>query len=150
MESVTFPKDEVVNFVMKNFVPLRLAHDTQPHATDFNVKWTPTIVILDSRGKEHHRIVGFMRGDEFIPFLILGMGKIHYDNGEYEVAINYFNQVLQDYPNSGSAPEAVFLRGVSSFKKTNETEPLKETYKLLTEKYPDSDWTKRAFPYSLL
>jgi len=150
MESVTFPKEEVVNFVMKNFIPLRLAHDAQPHANDFNVKWTPTIVILDSKSKEHHRIVGFMRDDEFIPFLILGIGKTHYDNGAYEDAINYFNQVIEDYPNSGSAPEAVFLRGVSSFKNSNNTEPLKETYKLLSEKYPDSDWTKRAFPYSLL
>ena len=58
MGAVTFPDDKVADFIMQRMVPLQVLAD-KPLADEFRVKWTPTIIVLDYYGKEHHRTVGF-------------------------------------------------------------------------------------------
>jgi outer membrane protein assembly factor BamD (BamD/ComL family) len=121
-----------------------------PLADEFKVKWTPTIVVLDSSGKEHHRTVGFFPPEEFIPSLLLGMGTIDFDTDQFNDAIIHFDRLLDEYPKSGAAPEAIYLRGVSRYKASHDPKPLKEAYEKLKAEYPASEWTQRAQPYSLL
>jgi len=149
MGAVTYPKVEVIDFITKNMVPLQLLSD-DPLADEFQIKWTPTIIVLDGHGKEHHRTVGFFPPEELIPNLLLGMGKIDFDADRFSEAILIFDRLLEEYPQSGSAPEAIFLRGVSRYKSTHTAGPLKEAYEKLKADYPLSEWAKRALPYSLL
>ncbi len=58
--------------------------------------------------------------------------------------------VLSEVPQSDAAPEAVFQRGVSLYKSTGDPKPLKEAYMKLQDKYPESQWTKRSYPYRLI
>ena len=81
MDAVTYPETAVSNFIMEHLIPLRIAFDAQPHATDFNVVWTPTIITLDAEGNEHHRTTGFFSPEELIPSLKLGAGKTYFDTG---------------------------------------------------------------------
>jgi hypothetical protein len=150
MDAVTYPQKQVIEFVNQNLVPLRVQFDAQPLATDFNVKWTPTLVTLDSDGGEHHRSVGFLSPDEFISSMKLGVGKVHFDQVAYDLAISELEKLLTDHPKSDSAPEALYLLGVSKYKHTNEPRFLKEAYEQLYSGYPSSEWTKRAYPYRLL
>jgi len=76
MGAVTYPKENVVEFIQKNFIPVQVLFNTQPLASDFQIKWTPSILTLDSDGKEHHRTVGFLSPEELIPSLQLGIAKI--------------------------------------------------------------------------
>ena len=149
MGAVTYPNPNVADFVMSSMVPLQVRADS-PLADEFKVKWTPTIVVLDYYGKEHHRTVGFFPPDEFIPSLLLGMGKIDFDTDQFNGAIIHLDRLLSDYPKSGAAPEAVYIRGVSRFKSFHDPQPLKEAYEKLKAEYPASEWTQRAQPYSLL
>ena len=149
MGAVTYPNEKVADFIMQRMVPLQVPAD-KPLAEEFKVKWTPTIVILDSNGKEHHRTVGFFPPEEFIPNLLLGMGKIDFDNDRLGEAILHFERLLEEYPKSNAAPEAIYLHGVSLFKKSHDAAPLKEAYARLKSEYPQSEWTLRAQPYSLL
>jgi hypothetical protein len=150
MDAVTYPDKKVSEFISKNVIPLRAAFDSQPLAADFNVKWTPTLIIVDSTGKEHHRTVGFMPPEELIASLLLGMSKTDFDTERFEPALKRLEQLLKDYPKSDAAPEALFLRGVSQYKSTHNPAPLKTAYEKLQEIYPTSEWTKRAYPYRLL
>jgi hypothetical protein len=150
MDAVTYPDPRVFDFIEKRMIPVRVAFNDQPLATDFNVKWTPTLITLDTQGKEHHRTLGFLSPEELIPSLLLGMAKCHFDLDETEEALKPLNAILQDYPQSDAAPEAVYLRGVSTYKNTRNAAPLKEAYELLKDRYPSSQWTKRAYPYRLL
>lgn len=150
MGAVTFPNPKVMAFVNENFIPLRLPHDHKPLSDQFHVKWTPTLVTLDSEGEEHHRTVGFLPPEELIPSLLLGRAKIHFDHEEFEKAINSLESLLKEYSKSGAAPEAIFLRGVCGYKSTHSPKPLKEAYERLQAAYPESEWTKRAYPYRLL
>jgi hypothetical protein len=149
MGAVTYPDQSVAEFVMGRMVPIQVLADS-PLADEFKVKWTPTIAVLDYYGKEHHRTVGFFPPAEFIPSLLLGIGKIDFDTDQFNDAIVQFDRLLGDYPRSKAAPEAIYLRGVSRFKSSHDGAYLKETYERLKAGYPDSEWTQRAEPYSLL
>ena len=149
MGAVTYPDTKVADFVMSRMVPIHVLADS-PLADEFKVKWTPTIAVLDYYGKEHHRTVGFFPPEEFIPSLLLGMGKIDFDTDQFNDAIVRFDRLLADYPKSGAAPEAIYLRGVSRYKSSHNPAPLKEAYEKLKAEYPASEWTQRAQPYSLL
>ena len=149
MGAVTYPNEKVAEFVMNRMVPIQVLSDS-PLANEFKVKWTPTIVVLDYYGKEHHRTVGFFSPEEFIPSLILGMGKIDFDTDQFNDAIIHFDALLKDYPQSAAAPEAIYLRGVSRYKASHDAKPLKEAYEKLKADYPASEWARRAEPYGLL
>ena len=150
MDTVTYPQHTVVTFIQHNLIPLRVGSDMQPLASDFAVTWTPTLVILDQQGMEHHRTVGFFDAEALIPSLLLGMGKVQYDSNKFNESLVYLEKLLAEYPESDSAPEAIFLAGVSRYKGTNNPLPLKEAYEQLQKTYPASTWTKRAYPYRLL
>jgi hypothetical protein len=111
---------------------------------------TPTLITLDSGGKEYHRTVGFLSPQELIPSLMLGIAKCHFDLERFEEAIVVLETLFADYPQSDCATESVYPYGVSRFKKTHEVGPLKEAYERLQKDYPAGEWTKRAIPYRLL
>lgn len=150
MGAVTYPNEKVAEFVGRHMVPVQVLFNAQPLAADFQVKWTPTVITLDEEGLEHHRTVGFLPPEEFIPSLILGIGKAHFDREKSEPAMEWLDRLLKDYPRSDAAPEAVYLRGVAQFKRSHRPEALKEIYERLQAEYPSSEWTKKAQPYRLL
>jgi hypothetical protein len=150
MDAVTYPNSLVMEFVRDHVIPVRLPFDAKPESINFNVKWTPTLIVLDHDGVEHHRATGFLSHEELIPMIILGIGKTRLDREELEQAITSLDQVINQYPQSDSCPEAIYYRGVSRYKSTHDTRPLKEAYENLQREYPSSEWTKKAAPYRLL
>jgi tetratricopeptide (TPR) repeat protein len=150
MDAVTYPNERVIGFINQNVIPVRVLSDQQPLATDFNIKWTPALLILDQEGKEHSRTVGFLSSEELIPTILLGTGVGHSDQEEFKEALSCYERLLTEYPESDAAPEAIFQRGVNLYKSTHDPKPLKEAYNLLQDKYPNSQWTKRAYPYRLI
>jgi hypothetical protein len=150
MGAVTYPNPQVIAYVNQHFIPVQVLFDAQPLSSDFNITWTPTIVVLDERGKEHHRSVGFQPPEEFIPFLMVGQAKTHFDLNAFDAAIALLEKVIKEHPQSAAAPEAVFHLGVSRYKATHSAAPLKEAFEYLKANYPASEWLKRAQPYSLL
>ncbi len=150
MDAVTYPGEAVAKFIQENLIPLRVAYDHKPLSADFKVKWTPTLVTLDPDGTEHHRTVGFLGPEELIASLMLGIAKSHFDREEFNEAISRLNSLLESYPKSDAAPEAIFLRGVSLYKSTHDPKPLRASYDKLSAEHPDNQWTKRAYPYRLI
>ncbi len=150
MDTVTYPKDNVVDFIEQYAIPLRVPHNHQPLAADFGVTWTPTIIILDKSGTEHHRTVGFLDADDLKASVLLGTAKIFSDDEKFENALDFLEKLIKNHPQSGFTPEAIFLQGVCRYKSTHNPQLLKEAYQQLNERYPESQWTKRAYPYRLL
>lgn len=150
MDAVTYPDEKVTSFINDNMIPLQVRFDVQPLSTDFNIKWTPTLITLDAQGKEHHRTVGFLAPEELIPSLLLGMGKSSLEMDQFDDALAKIEKLLSEYPKSHSVPEALYWRGVCRYKATDDTRPLKEAYEQLKAEHASSEWTKRAYPYRLL
>jgi hypothetical protein len=147
MDAVTYPNLTVAKYVNDNVVPLRIGNEEQPYAGEFKVKWTPRLFVLDPGGSSHHDALGFFPPDEMVPFLKLGQAKHSFNNDQLDEAAETLDHLLLESSGSGSAPEAVFLRGVARFKKTHEKAYLKDVYRILKFDYPASMWAQRGFPY---
>ncbi len=150
MDAVTYPDPKVVDFVSQNMIPLQVLFDDRPLSADFNVKWTPTLVTLDTDGIEHHRTVGFLSPEELIPSLLLGIAKSYFETDRFAEALENLERLLAGHAKSDAAAEALYLRGVCRYKSTHDPKPLKEAYEQLAAEYPSSEWTRRAYPYRLL
>ena len=150
MDTVTYPESKVVRFIEDNFIPLQLLFDNKPYSEKFNVKWTPTIIVLSPEAQEHHRTVGFLGPEELIPSLMLGLGKYHFESDRFDEALARFEQLADGYGQSDSVPESIFLSGVCRYKRSHDPKPLKDAYEKLSVAFPDNEWTRRAYPYRLL
>ncbi|MBU0482444.1 MAG: tetratricopeptide repeat protein [Proteobacteria bacterium] len=149
MDAVTYPNEKLADFINNTVVPLKIQVDSKL-AGRFEVKWTPSLLILDGEGKEHYRTTGFMAAEELIPSILLGIGNAHFNRDEFADALAAYEQVLTKHGASDAAPEAMFQRGVAGYKSTHDPKPLKAAYEQLTKKYPKSEWAKRAQPYRLI
>jgi len=106
----------------------------------FDAVWTPTVLILDSDGKERRRLEGYLPKDEFRPQLELGLARVAFMKKGWADAERRFAEVRDRYPNSKAAPEALYWKGVSRYKATNDHTILGELPDQFKEKYPDSIW----------
>lgn len=150
MDAVTYPHPRVAGAVMAETVPVRLPHDHKPLAETFQVKWTPTVVLLDSGGRERKRATGFQAPEEFLPWLTLALAQERFEAEDFPAALARLEELDRAWPDSAAAPEGVFLSGVARFKATGDRASLKRAYETLAGRYPESEWTRRAAPYKLL
>ena len=75
---------------------------------------------------------------------------VFFEQDRHEEATKWFKKVIEEHPNAGVAPEAIFFLGVAEYKKTHEASALRRAYDTLSEKYPQSEWARRAQPYSAI
>jgi thioredoxin-related protein len=116
----------------------------------YAVKWTPTIIILDSDGEEHHRFVGYLPPDDFIAQILIGKGIAEFNLDHFEQAMQCFQEILVRFPKADAAPEAQYYLGVSKYKASQDSKELKSGLEILQRDYPNSEWTKKAQVYSLI
>ncbi|HHL34945.1 MAG TPA: tetratricopeptide repeat protein [Desulfobulbaceae bacterium] len=150
MDAVTYPDDAVITFINRNLVPLRIPSDRQPLADEYEVAWTPALFILDQEGHTHQATVGFFSPEEFIPSLLLGIGNMYFHKDDFTKALDHYAAILADHADSDAVPEALFHTGVARYKSSGDPKPLKEAYQELAKEFPESTWTKRAYPYRLI
>ncbi len=150
MGAVTYPDPGVAKFIDLNFIPVQVEISNKELTEKYNVSWTPTILVLDADGKEHYRSVGFLQPDLFIATFEVGKGRYYLDLDKFAEARAQFEEFIERCPVPEVLPEAIYFRGVATYKQTHDAKPLKEAYNTLTAKYPDSEWAKRAEPYKLL
>ena len=110
----------------------------------FGVRWTPTIILLDYNGNEHHRFIGYLPPDDFIAYLILGKGKMEFNRDNFEKAMQCFQEILVRFPKADAAPEAQYFLGVAKYKASHDPKELKNGWEALRRDYPSSEWAKKA------
>jgi TolA-binding protein len=140
-----YPDPEVIAFISGNFIPLRfdVRKNAQPMER-FGANWTPTILVLDSDGKERHRIEGYLPKDDFLGQLKLGLAHAAFVGKRFDEAERRFREIVQQHPNSDAAPEAQYWAGVSKYKGSGDGAALGETAKAFQQRYPESPWAKKA------
>jgi TolA-binding protein len=104
--------------------------------------------VLDENGKERHRIEGYLPKEEFAAQLLLGLARVSLMQKKWADAEKLYAEIVEKYPNSDAAPEAVYWKAVSHYKATNDHTVLGDVPKTLQQKYPDSVWAKKAIPWA--
>jgi hypothetical protein len=144
-----FPDERVARFINEHFVPARVhvkeqAEDFKRLGDEFKAFWTPTQLILEPDRAERHRLEGFLPTEDFLAQLTLGLAKTDFARQKWSDAENRFREVVEKYPDTSAAPEALYWAGVSRYKRTNDPAALRETANEFTQRYTDSDWAKRT------
>jgi outer membrane protein assembly factor BamD (BamD/ComL family) len=106
------------------------------------------VLILDSKGIERFRIDGYLPKDEFRPQLELGLAAVSFMNKDWAEAERRYTAVLDSYPESKAAPEALYWKGVSHYKATNDHTILGELPGMFRDKYPDSIWALKTLAWT--
>ena len=68
-------------------------------------------------------------------------------NKKWSDAEQKYVRVLEQYPNSKVAPEALYWRAVSRYKGTNDHTVLGEVAEEFMQKYQESTWALKAIPW---
>ena len=148
-----YPDPRVANLIRENFRPVRIhvredAEAWKKVGLELGVQWTPTILILSPEGKEQHRIEGFLPADDFLAQLSMGLAKAAFSRNEFADAERRYRDVLDKYPNTESAAEAMYWAGVARYKATNDASALQETARSFGQRYKDTAWAKKASVWS--
>ena len=86
----------------------------------FDAVWTPTVLVIDSDGAERLRVEGYLPRDEFRAQLEMGLARVAFMRKQWAEAERRYAEVVEHYPDAKVAPEAVYWRGVSRYKQTND------------------------------
>ena len=113
----------------------------------FEAVWTPTVLLLDSEGKERVRLEGYLPNDDFIAALESGLGRIAFVHKKYADAERWYGDVVTRYGRSHSAPGAMYWRAVTHYKATNDHTVLGKVAEELRSTYPSSVWASKAIPW---
>jgi TolA-binding protein len=74
----------------------------------------------------------------------MGLARVAFMNKNWADAERQYGEVLDRYPNSKVAPEALYWKGVSHYKATNDHTVLGELPQQFQQKYPDSEWALKT------
>jgi TolA-binding protein len=106
------------------------------------------VLVLDSEGKERVRLEGYLPRKEFQAWLEMGLGRVAFMHKRWEDAGQRYARVIENYADTTSAPEAIYWKAVSNYKRTNDHTVLGDVPKQLQEKYPTSVWALKAIPWA--
>jgi hypothetical protein len=142
-----YPDERVARLIQDNFIPARV-HVKDPDfkrlSQRYNAPWTPTLLVLDPSGTERHRIEGFLPAEDLLSQLTLGLGHSAFGREQWDEAGRRFREVVDRYPRSEAAPEALYWAGVSRYKERGDAAALAETGREFTRRYQESSWAKKA------
>jgi hypothetical protein len=144
-----WPDERVVRFVNENFLPARVHVKEDPdafsrYAERYKAPWTPTILELDPDRVEHHRIEGFLPADDLLAQLMLGRARMGFDLQQWTEAERRFKEIVERFPQTDAAAEALYWAGVTPYKATGDPASLKQTALAFKQRYQDTPWAKKA------
>jgi hypothetical protein len=144
-----YPDERVARFIQENFIPARVhvkdqAEDYRRFAQRYKAQWTPTLLVIDPEGNERHRIEGFLPAEDLIGQLLLGLGHSAFARERWDEAERRFREVVERYPKSDAAPEALYWAGVARYKGKGDADALKATGQEFTKRYQGTSWAKKA------
>ena len=109
-----YPDQGVTQLIVDEFIPVRAHIKEQPTMWPrFNTRWTPTVLVLDPRGREQHRLEGYLPVDEFLAHLYHGLGLVAVALKDFGLAEKRFRHAVDKYPDTEIAPAALYWTGVA-------------------------------------
>ena len=144
-----YTNPQVVDLITTDFHPVRVhvredADAWKKLSPELGVQWTPTVLILDPSGVERHRIEGFLPAEDFLAQVALGLAKAAFSRNDFADAERRYRALVDRFPNTETAPEALYWAGVSKYKGTNDPTALRETARAFGERYQESSWAKKS------
>ena len=106
------------------------------------------MLIMDASGKERWRIEGYLPKNEFRAQLDMGLARISFMDKQWADAEEKYAQIIERYPETVAAPEAVYWKGISQYKIKNDHTVLGGVAQELGARYPESVWAQKAIVWA--
>ena len=103
---------------------------------------------MDPEGEERWRLEGYLSRDEFRADLEMGLARVAFMKKDWADAERRYAEILERYPNSKFAPEAIYYKGVSRYSASHDGADLADVAKTFDEKYQDTEWAMRSRPWA--
>ena len=103
---------------------------------------------MDSTGKERWRIEGYLPKNEFRAQLEMGLARISFMDKQWSDAEEKYAQIIERYPETVAAPEAVYWKGISQYKIKNDHTVLGGVAQELGARDPESVWAQKAIVWA--
>ena len=103
---------------------------------------------MDSGAVERYRIEGYLPKNWFRARLEMGLARVAFMHKKWADAEKSYAGVAENYADTAVAAEAIYWRGVSHYKATNDHTVLGEVAIELGAKYPDNEWTLKSLPWA--
>ena len=103
---------------------------------------------MDSGSVERSRIEGYLPKKDFRARLEIALGRVAFMHKKWAEAEKIYAGVAENYADTAVAAEAIYWRGVSRYKATNDHTVLGEAGIELGAKYPDNEWTLKSLPWA--
>lgn len=140
-----YPDQRVAQLILDEFIPVRAHIKEQPTMWPrFGTRWTPTVLVLDPRGREQHRVEGFLPAEEFIPQLHHALGYVAVSLKDFGRAEKHFARVVDEFPDSELGPAALYWKGVARYSASHDAKELQALYRAFQTRYADTAWAKRT------
>ena len=138
-----------MRFVNEHFLAARVhpqknGDDFKKYGRQYSAQWTPIVLELDADGVEHHRLEGFLPADDFLAQLMIGWARMAFDAGQWDEAERRYREIVDRFPNTDAAAEALYWAGVAPYKATGNPASLKATGEAFQRRYTNTPWAKKA------
>ena len=110
----------------------------------FGAIWTPTALVLDSDANERWRIEGYLPRPEFHAQLQMALARVALMAKKWPDAEAAYDRVLTGHPATFVVPEALYWRGISRYRQTNDHKVLEELAEELQAHHATSIWAVKA------
>jgi len=103
---------------------------------------------MDQAGAERYRIEGYLPKDWFRARLEMALARVGFMQKKFADAEKTYARIAEQHDETEVAAEAIYWRGVSHYKATNDHTVLGEVAKELAAKYPGDEWTLKSLPWA--
>ena len=140
-----YPSAQVTELISTEMLAVRShVKNTPQYWGRFNVRWTPTVLLLDSRGREQHRIEGYLPTDEFLGQLYFGLGLVAAGEKDWERAIRHFEIAASEFANTDAGPAGLYWLGAARYSHSHDASHLRKTAEEFLRRFTNTSWAKRS------
>lgn len=146
MDTVTYPQPDVQRFIREHLVPVQFDVLDRPEVKrQFNSGWTPTVIVQDADGREHRRSLGYLDPRRFVAEMALARLMDAIDRQDWAQAKVRAGEARQlTAGDAAREPEALYWSAVAEYLTSADHTGLKDGWERLMQRFPDSDWSKKA------
>jgi hypothetical protein len=147
MDAVSHPDAAVQVLVARWMVPVRLTFGVSAHREalrNLGALWTPTQWVLDARGREFRREVGFLDGTDLHAVLSEGVALALVANGRAPEAEGVLDTAIANHSTDGRwAGSLRYWRGAVAYLRTGDHNAMAAWWGVAREADPEG-WGQRA------
>ena len=101
-------------------------------------------LFLDHRGREAHRVEGFLPTKEFLGQLHFGLGLCYAGVKDWKTAEQHFTHAANDFTETDAGPAGLYWVGVAKYSASQDAGDLRRTWEAFRDRHQHTSWAKRT------